>query len=113
MLTCLLSLLALSDVLAAFVVVDQVDHHILLERLETSCGIKGPAVKPPLIDRSSEYVAFISETRAGAIYGSKAKMLTALWQDSHQRKFYVPGMLQWHAQPCVVQSQIDSISLKL
>lgn len=28
-------------------------------------------VEPPLIDRSSEYITFISEIRAGAIYGEQ------------------------------------------
>ena len=40
-------------------------------------------------------------------------MLTAVWQDNCQMKFNIPGMLPWHALPYVVQSLIDSISLKL
>jgi len=51
----------------------------------------------PAVDRSSEYVAFISETRAGAIYGNGTKMLAALWQGNCQRKIHTPGMLHLHA----------------
>src|SRR6218665_1923362 len=53
------------------------------------------AVELPLIDRSSEYVTFISETRARAIYGNGAKILTDLRQGNYQRKFYTLGMLPW------------------